>query len=288
MIQHKVPMSIPTLPLEKYIARAWPMLPGRAIRELMQRRDVKRGGKRLGAKDIVYPNDELTIYLPDRFLPEPVHLVYNDGKLLAAVKPQGLPVDVDQDGIGADTLLTRLQAVHPNAMLCHRLDAATGGLVLAAADDEICAQALETFKQHALRKCYLAWTKGGYDRPEGTLRAWLAKDARQAKVRVIHHDAAAAKPIETRYRVVEDHGDLAKVLLEPVTGRTHQLRAHMADVGHPILNDDKYGDRALNRAHAGSLRLWCSWVQINKDAPLINYRGQRFEAPNPSWWEDEQ
>lgn len=287
MIRHVVGMTISSLPLEKYIVRAWPMLPGRAVRELLKRRDVKRDGVRLGGQDCVRPGDELVLYLPERYNPESACLVYDDARLLAAVKPQGLPVDVDQDGIGADTLLNRLKEVNPDARLCHRLDAATGGLVLVAAEDEIYARALETFRIHALRKRYLAWTAGGFEKSEGTLRAWLLKDARRSEVRVVHREMPGAKPIETQYRVVEDRGELARVALEPVTGRTHQLRAHMADFGHPILGDDKYGRRTLNHAHPGMLRLWCASVEIDKGAPLAAYRGRRFEAPNPSWWEED-
>lgn len=286
MIRHVVCMTLPSLPLEKYILRAWPMVPRHAVRELLKRRDVKRGGARLGGGDAVRPGDELILYLPEKYHPAPARLVYDDAKLLAAVKPQGLPVDADQDGVGADTLLTRLERVHPEARLCHRLDAATGGLVLAAADEEVYAQALQTFKEHALSKRYLAWTAGGFERTEGTLRAWLVKDARRAQVRVVHRDVPGAKRIETKYRVVGECGGLARVALEPVTGRTHQLRAHMADFGHPILGDDKYGDRALNRDHPGLLRLWCASVEIGESAPLTGYRGRRFDAPNPSWWEE--
>ena len=137
MIQHVVPASVPALPLERYLRRAWPLLPNHAVRDLLKRRDVKRGGVRLSADESVRGGDELLIYLPDKYLPGPAEWVYQDAHLVAAVKPQGLPVDVDQDGIGADTLLTRLQADHPTAQLCHRLDAATGGLVLAALDGDM-------------------------------------------------------------------------------------------------------------------------------------------------------
>jgi len=74
------------------------------------------------------------------------------------------------------------------------------------------------------------------------------------------------------------------VMLEPVTGRTHQLRAHMADFGHPLLGDDRYGDRAANRRHPGArLCLWHERLTICPDSPLADYRGKVFEAPAPQW-----
>lgn len=288
MIRHVVPDPVAGMPLEKYIRRAWPMLPNHAVRDLMKKRDVKRGGARLNADDIICGGDELVLYLPDKFNPAPAEFAYADDHLVAAVKPQGLPVDVDQDGVGADTLLTRIQAIHPSAQLCHRLDAATGGLVLAALDDEILSGALETFKEHALRKRYLALAKGGFPKREGTLKAWLVKDAKRATVRVVHREERSSKPIETRYRVIDESAGIARVELEPVTGRTHQLRAHMADFGHPLLGDDKYGDRELNKRAPCGLCLWCAELTLGKNCPLENYRGMNFSAPPPAWWETAQ
>lgn len=285
MIRHTVPGGV-SMPLEKYIRRAWPMLPAHAVRDLMKKRDVKRDGARLGAEDMILGGDELVLYLPDKFNPQPVQFVFDDGRLLAAVKPQGLPVDVDQDGIGADTLLSRIQAVHPSAQLCHRLDAATGGLVLAAVDGETLEQALQTFKDHSLRKRYLALAKGGFPKKEGTLKAWLVKDAKRATVRVSHREEKNSKPIETRYRVIDEKNGIARVELEPVTGRTHQLRAHMADFGHPLLGDDKYGDRTLNKRAPGGLCLWCAELKLSKDCPLENHRGTDFTSPLPAWWKE--
>lgn len=287
MIEHEIPAGVRPMAAERYVRRAWPMLPGSAVRRLFQRRDVKRGGVRLGADDAVAGGDRLTLYLPDAWTDFTIETVFDDGRLLAAVKPQGLPVDADQDGVGADTLLTRLRRVHPSARLCHRLDAATGGLVLAAMDDETEAKALQTFRDHALQKTYFALAKGGFERPEGVLRAYLLKDAAKSLVRVVHAPRPGAKPIETRYRAVDERDGIARVELEPVTGRTHQLRAHMADFGHPLLGDDKYGDRALNKRAPGSLRLWCGRLSLNRDCPLADYRGRVFAAPPPDWWTEE-
>lgn len=286
MICHQVPADVKAMPLERYVRRAWPMIPAHAVREMLRRRDVKIGGARCGRDASVRSGDELWLYLPDKYLPAPAEFAYDDGRLAALVKPQGLPVDVDQDGVGADTLLTRVRAVHAGARLCHRLDAATGGLVLVAMDDATEAAALETFRVHALRKRYLALARGGFERREGTLRAWLEKDARRATVRVVHRETPGARPIATRWKVLDEAGGIARLELEPVTGRTHQLRAHMADFGHPLLGDDKYGDRSLNRQSEGGLRLWCAELTIGMDSPLTDYRGMRFAAPAPQWWEE--
>ncbi|MEE1199241.1 MAG: RluA family pseudouridine synthase [Christensenellales bacterium] len=283
MILHTVPHAVPAMTIQRYILRAWPMLPGYAVRRLFADRDVKLNGRRAAADDIVRGGDRLQLYLPDKYLPAPAALVFDDGRLVAAVKPQGLPVDVDQDHIGADTLLTRIRSLYPAARLCHRLDAATGGLVLSALDPETEAQALEAFRTHGIRKRYLARTKGGFPRQEGVLRDWLIKDARQATVRIVNREQPGAKPVETHYRVLNEQDGIARVWLEPVTGRTHQLRVHMAHIGHPILGDDKYGDRRLNSGE-GRLNLWCASLEITPDSPLTAYRSRTFTAPEPDWW----
>ena len=285
MIAHIIPPCVPELPLERYLKRAWPMVPGHAMRSILKQRDVRVNGARAGAGATVRGGDALTIYADAaQFEPEP-DVLWTDDRLIVSVKPRGLPVDVDRDGVGADTLLTRLQRRWPDARLCHRLDAATGGIVLAAAEDGAYQQALEAFRGHGVRKEYRAVALNRFDRPEGTLRAWLTKDARRAEVRVLHRSQPGAKPIETRYRALGEAADgLWRVALEPVTGRTHQLRAHMADFGHPLLGDDRYGDRAANKRHPNAgLCLWHARLTVPADSPLTAYRGRAFEAPEPEW-----
>lgn len=286
MTVHNVPAGVPEMPLERYMKRAWPLIPGRVLRDALKKKDVRINGARSGADATVRGEDALAIYLDDKWLqPEP-EILFSDDRLIVAVKPQGLPADVDRDGVGADTLLNRLRRNWPEARLCHRLDAATGGIVLAAADGAVLEQALEAFRDHAgLKKTYRALALNRFDRTGGTLDAWLVKDARRGEVRVTHRAAPGAKPIRTRYRVLREvKPGLYEVLLEPVTGRTHQLRAHMADFGHPLLGDDRYGDRAANRTHqCARLCLWHESLTVSDDSPLLDYRGMAFEAQAPEW-----
>lgn len=286
MMEHIVPEGIQPLALERYLRRAWPMLPGHVWRDALKKRDVRVNGVKCPADARVTGGDVLNIYLPDRYFDFEPDILFEDDRLIIAIKPQGLPVDVDQDGVGVDTLLNRLKRRWPGARLCHRLDAATGGLVMAANDESVYQQALEAFENHAgIRKYYRALALGGFEKPEGVLKAWLKKDARQSRVQVIHRSVPGAKPIETAYRVEKALGQgVYSLWLEPVTGRTHQLRAHMADFGHPLLGDDKYGDHAANRRYPGvRLCLWHERMVIAKDSPLLDYRGRSFEKSAPDW-----
>lgn len=286
MTVHRVPEGVPAMPLERYLKRAWPLLPGQVLRRALRKRDVRVNGERCGGDGIVRGGDEMTLYLDGRWLSPPAQTLFCDGRLIVAVKPQGLPVDVDRDGVGADTLLTRLRRQWPGAQLCHRLDAQTGGIVLAAADEDVLQRALEAFADHkGVEKLYYALAFGRFSPPEDTLRAWLTKDPRNSRVRVLHRKTPGARPIITRYRAEEACAPgLYPVWLEPVTGRTHQLRAHMADQGHPLLGDDKYGDREANRRYPGvRLCLWHEKLTVPQGSPLAEYRGMTFECPAPNW-----
>ena len=107
------------------------------------------------------------------------------------------------------------------------------------------------------------------------MRAYLRKDAEIARVAVTDYPARGAQEIVTAYRVMEP-GEFARLEVELITGRTHQIRAHLAHIGHPILGDDKYGDRALNREYRTKLCLWCRRVKVC---------GVEFFAEAPDWLE---
>lgn len=277
MIVHQVPQNVPPMPLLRYLQRAYPLL---SVRPLLKKRDVRLNGQRVGEKQAdtaVRPGDEIALYAEPDFS---LRIVGEEDGLLAVIKPQGLPVDADSDGIAGDTALTRARLLYPEAQLCHRLDAQTGGVLLLATEPDACERALKAFREHQVSKSYAALTGGRYGSDSGTYRDYLVKDAGRAEVRIVG-GGKNALPVETRWRVVEKKNDKLTLMdLEPVTGRTHQLRAHMAHYGHPILGDDRYGDRALNREfRASRLCLWCRSIRI---------LGHSFTAEAPDWNTEEK
>ncbi len=284
MKQHQIPAGVPPMELGRYLRRAYPMLPERLLKETLRRRDVRVNGIKCPSEWQVRGGDDIALYIPDDRFDLSLSFAFDDGRLLLPVKPQGLPVDADQDGVGQDTLLTRLRMPHPGARLCNRLDAATGGLVVAAVGS-VYDDALAAFQRKEVEKTYVALAKGGFSRREDVLNAFLLKDPKSSTVRVLSHPAPGARPIETRCRVLGDDGHIAALALNPVTGRTHQLRAHMASLGHPLLGDDKYGDRALNRDFGGPLRLWCAALRFSPAGSMSAYSGGVFRAPLPAWAE---
>ena len=117
MTGHTVPGGVPAMPLERYLRRAWPMMPGRVIRETLKKKDVRVNGARCGTEAIVKGGDALSLYIDARWLEPMPEILFSDDRLIVAVKPQGLPVDVDRDGVGADTLLARLRRRWPDVAL---------------------------------------------------------------------------------------------------------------------------------------------------------------------------
>ena len=286
MIRHEIPASVRNEELSRYLLRAWPLLPGHVLRELMKKKDVRINGVKSGKGASVSGGDTLEIYADSRYFGGDAEIIYDDGRLIAAIKPQGLPSLPDRDGVGTDTMQNRLRKIYPTAMLCHRLDAATGGVMLASLDDEINDQAFEAFKNHEMRKSYRAILTNKPPRSDMVLKAWLVKDANKASVYVSDKEKKGAKEIITRLHLIGPAGEnLWHAELEPVTGRTHQLRAHMAHIGCPILGDDKYGDRAINKKLGFMTRLclWCESMQIPENSPLKEHAGKKFFGKCPDW-----
>lgn len=255
--------GVRAMPLARYLSRAFPMCPGYILRNALKRRDVRINGARAGADALVSEGDALQVYIDERFLAAPAAVLYDDGSVLALDKPQGLPVDVDADGIGEDTLLLRARALHPEARLCHRLDAGTGGVTLFALTDDAYRYLTDAFKDHLIEKTYRCLVVGRPEAPEGALVHYLVKDAATARVRVARADHPGAVRASLKYRVVEDRGETSLIEIELGTGRTHQIRVQMAAIGCPVVGDDKYGDRAANkRLRAALPALWCVRMRL--------------------------
>jgi len=260
---HIVPASAPKLPIETYLKRAYPMLPTAILRSALKARDIRINGIKCNREMTVHPGDRVDIFIDPKYLTGPPAVLWEGEGLLALEKPAGLPVDADAHGIGEDTLIARARAVYPTAQLCHRLDANTGGVILLAIKDEAHARALEAFKRNEVERIYACWVKSIPEPAEATLNAYLIKDPKTSVVTVFDAPRPGARPISTTYRLIETRENISELEVRLITGRTHQIRAHLAHVGLPILGDDKYGDRAFNRAlGAKRMALWCKRVSI--------------------------
>lgn len=167
-------------------------------------------------------------------------LIYCDDALVVVNKPAGLLAVPGRGEDKQDCLSARLQQEFPDALVVHRLDMATSGLMVFARGVEIQRRLSNMFRDRKVEKHYVAVVAGKLQPETGEVNLPIAADWPNRPLRKI--DAELGKPSLTRYRVVGQDGDTTRVELEPVTGRTHQLRVHMSAIGHPILGDALYGD----------------------------------------------
>lgn len=293
--------------LDKYLMQQFPVLgPGRLNKALRENK-IKLNGKKQPLSTRVQNGDIIRIYLLDDQLgltPQdgpwflacraPAEFVYENDDLIVALKPAGIPVDGDEPDTLRARVLRKLyedkRLENENAVrLCHRLDTGTSGLILLAKNPETEQFLTEAIREHQIRKTYLCVTFGRPVPPADTLKGFLMKDAERGLVRVLDAPKPGAKEIVTSYDTIAVSGRLALLRVHLVTGRTHQIRAHLASIGCPILGDSKYGNNAANRELKLKYQALCAWElafpkQI-KDARFASLSGKVFHAPKPWYYQ---
>jgi tRNA pseudouridine32 synthase/23S rRNA pseudouridine746 synthase len=199
--------------------------------------------------------------------PAGLDLVHADAHLLVIDKPAGL---LSVPGRGADKqdcLSARVQHLYPDALVVHRLDMATSGLVLMARGAAMQRRLSAAFAQRQVAKRYVAVVAGRLDAPLSESGGWalidlpLAADWPNRPRRIV--DPEHGKPSQTRWRVLDYDAacDATRLELEPITGRSHQLRVHLQALGHPILGDTLYGAADV-QARAPRLLLHATMLQL--------------------------
>lgn len=259
--------------------RMLPQVPEYALRRAFQKRDVKVDGRRVDLSAMAGPGTQVCIYT-DEAREKTVPIVYLDENVLVAVKPAGVSCEPDRKGGKTFPQLLHEQMGPETAepLLCHRLDNPTEGLLLLARTPDVQQAAQNAFRRGEVRKEYECLVRGTPSPRHAMLEAWLAKDALHARVRVLARETESAKRIVTEYDVLEP-GDCARLRIRLHTGRTHQIRAHMAFIGHPLLGDDQYGDREFNRAMKARRLMLCSVsLSLQTSGPLAYLKGRTFTA----------
>ena len=302
--------------LDKFMRKAAPSLPAGMLYKFLRTKKIKVNRKRAEGSQMLNENDVVSCYINDDFfseerstlkkikthsftsaLPE-IDAVYEDENLLIIYKPQGLVVH-DDDHKTSDTLIARVLhylykkgSYNPDSeqsfapALCNRLDRNTSGLVIAAKNAASLREINRLIREDKIHKSYLCITTSSPPKKQDTLKAYHIKPQNGKTVKISSRKLGGYKEIITGYNVLSRKDNLCLVKIDLITGRTHQIRAHMAFVGAPLLGDDKYGKPDINRKYNAKYQQLCAYKLVfepENDSFLGYLSGKRFTCELPQF-----
>lgn len=293
--------------LDKFLLKRFKTMPKSLMHKYIRTKYIKLNGKKTTPEVFLNEGDVLTLYIKDEFFTEnkkehefmkaskKLELLYEDENILLIDKKPGVIVHQDKK-YDSDSMVHRVhrylyekgeydpesdKAFSP--ALCNRIDRNTGGIIIGAKNALSLRVINEKIRTREIRKFYLCVVKGNLQKKSDTLRGYLTKNESKNTVKITKNEVKNSKEVITSYDVIsyDKERDLSLVEVELLTGRTHQIRAHMAYIGHPLLGDEKYGDKALNKRFNQKSQLLCSYKLIfdfKSDAQELNYlQGKEFE-----------
>ena len=295
--------------LNKFLEKAVPLLPPGLMHKYCRLKRIKVGGKRTDPAYRLMEGDLVQLYINDEFFESPseeeaykkiktprLSIVYEDEHILLADKAPGMVVHADERG-DTDTLIAHIQAYLMQSgqwnpadalsftpALCNRIDRNTGGIVIAAKTAEALRVMNDKIKHHELKKKYLCIVHGTPKPPKGLIENYLRRDEKRKQVELFERPMPGAKIAKTIYRTLTSRNGLSLVECALLTGRTHQIRAHMASIGCPLLGDGKYGRNEHNKRYGETGQLLYSYqltFWFESDAGALSYLdGKTFTVKN--------
>lgn len=240
------------------------------LMKLLREKDVKVNGKRVNKSVLLTRGDVVEAYYDGEIINRAdIQIVYADENVVICKKPVKL---------GSEAFFERVKINYPTAIFTHRLDTNTSGIMFFALNETAYEELYKGLKNRDFKKYYYC-VVNGVVKNDGRLEGYLLKDDKRGVVKVFDEKVKGSLEIITDYKVLKcgEHSSLLKV--ELITGRTHQIRAHLAHAGHFIIGDGKYGDERVNRARKEKLQLLVSaeitfYFQLN--SPLYYLNGKTF------------
>ena len=268
--------------LIKSIQKAFPKLNYVTINRVLRKKDIKINGKRVNSDVVINKGDNVQVYI-DFDKEDNVEIIYQDSNVVVVNKPYGIEV-VDENKREKDLTQQVSLQTQTNVFPCHRLDVNTEGVIIFAKTQKAYDIITQAFKNHKVTKIYNAWVQGKMEKKQDTLKAYLVKDEKSARVFVYDKSSTNAKEIITKYRVLKEFASTSLLEITLETGRTHQIRAHLFHIGHPVVGDDKYGNRELNKKF--NLKKQClTSVLLKFDFANseLNYLNDKEFCVQPTW-----
>jgi len=300
--------------LDKFIRQAMPTLPTSLMYRYIRTKHIKVNRKKAEISTKLCEGDVIEAYIPDEFFaaakpkyeflsaPTNLDIVYEDENILLVDKKQGVLVHPD-DKEYRDTLIGRIQhylydkgEFDPEAengfapSLANRIDRGTGGIVIAAKNAESLRILCDKIKEREIDKQYLAVVHGTPAKKEATLEGFLEKNESKNKVYLKATREGDALSIKTRYRVLASKNNLSLIEVDLLTGRTHQIRAHMASIGHPLLGDGKYGKLAADKKLGFTRQALYSYkltFNFKSDGGILEYLNGKTFKVKKVWFAEE-
>ncbi len=211
-----------------------------ALNQLLRKKDVRVNGVKVGANVTLQAGDTVTYYTTAAQEAMQTHTVLFENEDVCVVDKQA--------GVNVEGLQNSL-CEGGDYRLVHRLDRNTAGVMIFAKNDGAERELLTAFRERLAHKQYLCLCKNKFVKKHNRLTAFLKKDERVSLVTIYDNPVNGSSEIITEYQVLKECGDYALVSVVILTGKTHQIRAHMAHIGCPVLGDEKYGDEALNKKY---------------------------------------